>query len=232
MVKRGWLVCAVTLLGVAAPAAAQVDESQLGAWYMYYFSTRLEGSGWGFQGDGQFRNWDFGGDLEQLLLRAGVTYTPHFADLTLTLGYAHITSGPFGDDDDTTREHRIYQEALLPHKIGERFYLRHRFRFEQRWVEGQNFRTRFRYNLFVDVTLNRVDLGKGAIYLALHNEIFLNGQRDLGGGREVDVFDRDRLYGAIGYSLTDRMKIQGGYMYQFTEQFGKGQLQLSFHHSF
>jgi hypothetical protein len=231
-VRRVLLTVVLLLFGLAPSTVARVDEDQLGAWYMYFWSTRLEDSRWGFQGDGQFRNWDLGGDLEQLLLRGGLTYTPASGQVTFILGYANVTTGAFGEDDDTVGEDRIYQEVLLPQKIGQRLYLRHRFRFEQRWVEGQDFRTRFRYNLFADIALNRKDLGKGAIYVAIYNEIFINGQREIGNGGEVELFDRNRIYGAIGYGLSDSMKIQGGYMYQVTERISKGQLQVSLHHQF
>lgn len=226
----------VILLGAALvtplPASAQVDEDQLGAWYMYFFNARFEDSRWGFQGDAQYRNWDLGGDLEQLLLRGGVTYTPESIAGTFTLGYANITTGEFGSDDDTFGEDRIYQEALLPHKLGSRVFLRHRFRYEQRWVDDQDFRSRFRYALFVDVPLNGEDLNKGAVYLALYNELFINGERDIGDGRSVNTFDRNRTYAALGYSLSDTLRLQGGYMYQYTQGVEKGQLQLSLHQAF
>lgn len=220
------------VLGGAAPAFSQVDEDQLGAWYMYFFNHNIEGSRWGLQGDAQYRNWDLGGDLEQLLLRSGVTYRPRHANVLLTLGYANITSGEFGSSDDTNREDRIYQEALLPHKVGERLFLRHRFRYEQRWVNNQDFRTRFRYMLFADIPLNQADLSEGAIYLALYNELFINGERDIGRGRSVDTYDRNRTYAALGFSLKNNLKVQGGYMYQHSNGVEKGQLQLSLHHSF
>lgn len=54
---------------------SQIDEDQIGAWYMYFWNTRIEGSNFGFQGDAQHRNWDSGGDLEQLLLRGGLTWS-------------------------------------------------------------------------------------------------------------------------------------------------------------
>ena len=228
-------LCA-TLLGAAMvvprAASAQVDEDQLGAWYMYFFNARFDDSRWGFQGDAQYRNWDLGGDLEQLLLRGGVTYTPESLAATFTLGYANITTGEFGSSDDTVREDRIYQEALLPHKLGSRVFLRHRFRYEQRWVDDQDFRSRFRYALFVDVPLNGDDLKKGAVYLALYNEVFINGERDIGDGRSVNTFDRNRAYAALGYSLSDTLRLQGGYMYQDTNAVEKGQFQLSLHQAF
>jgi hypothetical protein len=231
-VSTAVLAGCILIAGAFPPAIAQVDEDQVGAWYMYFWSTRLEGSRWGFQGDGQYRAWDLGSDLEQLLLRGGVTYTTKKSDATFTVGYANVTSGEFGDSDDTLRENRIYQEALLPQKIGKRVYLRHRFRFEQRWVEDQDFRTRFRYAIFINVPFKGPEIRRGSIYASLYDEIFINGQRDIGDGLEVELFDRNRLYGAIGYALTVRRRLQFGYMIQTTDAFSKGQLQFSFHHVF
>lgn len=213
-------------------ATAQVDEDQTGAWYMYFWNTGSSNSNWGLQGDVQYRNWNLGGDLEQLLLRGGVTYTPTGEHIKFTLGYGHITSGAFGESSATTTESRIYQEALLPQKIGTRFYLTHRFRYEQRWVESQDFRTRYRYNLFLNIPLNQTDLSENALYLALYNELFINGEREIGNGNRVEFFDRNRFYSALGYSLRDNLRIQLGYMEQTLNTFSKGQIQVSLHHSF
>ena len=226
-------IALLSLMWIASPAMAQgIDEDQLGAWYMYFFNARFDDSQWGFQGDVQYRNWDLGGDLEQLLLRGGVTWRPKSGDALFTLGYGNITTGEFDSNDTASHEERIYQEALLPHKIGSRVYLRHRFRYEQRWVEDQDFRTRFRYALFMDIPLNQEDTSEGAWYLAFYNELFINGEKNIGDGREVETFDRNRTYAALGYSLSDTLKLQGGYMYQITNNVEKGQLQLSLHQSF
>lgn len=210
---------------------AQVDEDELGGWYMYFWDTDFGESKFGLQGDVQYRNWNIIGDLEQLLLRAGVTYSPN-ENVKLTLGYGNITTGAFGDSNATSSESRIYQEALLPHKVSDRIYLKHRFRYEQRWVENQDFRTRYRYNIFLNIPLNQANLNKNAIYLAFYNEVFLNGQKDIGNGREVEIFDRNRLYGALGYAIQDNLKIQAGFMEQTLNTSSKGQIQLSLHHSF
>lgn len=208
------------------------DEDQLGSWYMYFYNATLGDGPWGVQGDLQYRAWDQLGDMEQLLLRSGLTYRPEEANILFTLGYANITTGAFGDSYATTGENRIYQEALLPQTLGKRFLITHRFRFEQRWVEGQDLRTRYRYNLFLNVLLNAEKMGQNALYLALYNELFINGQRDIGGGREVQLFDRNRTYLGLGYGLDDSMRIQVGWMQQTTENWAKGQTQLSLHHSF
>jgi hypothetical protein len=220
------------ILLITTTSLAQVESAKTGAWYMYFYDTQFKDSNFGVQGDIQYRNWNLGGDLEQLLLRSGLTYRPTGVNAKFTLGYAHITSGAFGDSDDTSTESRIYQEALIPQKLGSRVYLTHRFRYEQRFVEDQDFRTRYRYNLFMNVPLNKSAIEKGAFYAALYNELFVNGQRDIGDNREVEFFDRNRTYLGVGYVLKKGMKFQLGWMNQKTNSVGKGQMQLSFHHNF
>ncbi|MBL4710567.1 MAG: DUF2490 domain-containing protein [Flavobacteriales bacterium] len=209
---------------------AQINEDELGAWYMYFFNTTFKESSWGVQGDIQYRNWNIAGDLEQLLLRGGITYKPKNADIKLTLGYGNVTTGSFGSENSTTTESRIYQEALFPVKFGNRFYTNHRFRFEQRFVESHDFRTRYRYNLFLNIALNKVAMEENTIYLALYNEVFINGQRNIGNDKSVEIFDRNRFYAALGYIVKKGLKIQLGIMNQTTDNWSKNQLQLSLHH--
>lgn len=224
------LICISFL--VPETAEAQIDEDKLGAWYMYFFNTTFKESQWGVQGDIQYRNWNLGGDLEQLLLRGGLTFKPKKADIKFTLGYGHITTGAYGSDNSTDTESRIYQEALFPVKFGKRVYTNHRFRYEQRFVENQDFRTRYRYNLFVNIALNKEVMDKNTVYLALYNELFINGQRDIGNERTVEIFDRNRFYIAMGYVIKKGLKVQFGVMNQTTDNWSKNQLQLSFHHTF
>ena len=228
------LIAFILTLSFQSFTQTTFDENQLGGWYMYFWNTSFNDSGFGLQGDVQYRNWNIAGDLEQLLLRGGLTYSPKNSDAKFTAGYGFITTGEFGEGTATVKESRIYQEALIPNKVGERFYLTHRYRFEQRFVENQDFRTRFRYNLFVTVPLNQTDLKEGAIYLALYNELFINGQREIGPTLFdfVEIFDRNRFYAAIGYSIKDNAKVQLGLMEQTTNNWSKTQLQLSLHHSF
>ncbi|WP_179377225.1 DUF2490 domain-containing protein [Winogradskyella wichelsiae] len=211
---------------------SQVDESQTGAWYMYFYNHQFKDSQWGIQGDFQYRDWQGVGDMEQLLLRSGITYSPKDVNVKFTLGYGNVTSGEFGESDDTSVENRIYQEALIPQKLGNRFYITHRFRYEQRFVENQDFRTRYRYNIFLNVPLNKKELAPKAIYAAIYNEIFINGATDIGDGNEVEIFDRNRTYLGLGYVLNPNIRFQLGWMNQKTVNWGKGQLQLSMHHNF
>ena len=225
---RTFLLVSFVSMNIFSAMSQVIDESQMGAWYMYFFNTSHEKSKIGFQGDVQYRNWNIAGDLEQLLLRGGVTFKPEKANIKFTLGYGNITTGAFGEDNSTINESRVYQEALFPTKIGERFYLNHRLRYEQRFVEEQSLRTRYRYNLFVNVALNQKEMKEKTIYLALYDEIFINGT----GMPGQSIFDRNRAYIALGYVLKKGMKFQLGIMNQTTNTVNKNQLQLSFHHAF
>ena len=225
---------AFVFVALASPIQSNAQETndQIGAWYMYFYNTTFKESPWGIQGDLQYRNWNLGGDLEQLLIRSGVTYQPKNTQVKFTLGYGNITTGVIGSSHETSGEHRIYQEVLYPVKFGNRIYTNHRFRYEQRFVENQDLRTRYRYNLFINVPINKKTIEKKAIYLAFYNEIFINGQRDIGNNNSVEIFDRNRAYAALGYVIKNGLRVQLGIMNQTTDNQGKNQLQLSLHHKF
>ena len=229
--KKTLIYIAFTLL-FNTQLYAQIDQDQLGGWYMYFFDAKFKESPWGVQGDIQLRNWGVADDLEQLLIRSGITYRPKNAEVKLTLGYGNITTGTFGDSEATVKENRIYQEALFPVKFGKRLYTNHRFRYEQRFVENQDFRTRYRYNLFLNIPLNKAVIEDKTVYLSIYNELFINGERSIGNGNTVEIFDRNRRYYALGYQIKQGMKVQLGTMRQTTNAWAKNQLQLSFHHNF
>ncbi len=71
---RYYLTFLISGLLLSIVNAQQVSESQLGAWYMYYYTTTFKTSNWGIQGDIQYRDWRGLGDREQLLLCSGVIY--------------------------------------------------------------------------------------------------------------------------------------------------------------
>ena len=69
------------------------------------------------------------------------------------------------------------------------------------------------------------------IYLAFYNELFINGERNIGDNKTVEFFDRNRLYIAFGYFIKKQLKVQLGMMTQTTNNVEKNQLQLSIHHT-
>ena len=211
---------------------AQEDQDELGSWYMYVFNTSFNDSKWGFQGDIQHRNFNILGDLQQIMLRGGINYKPKNTPLKLVLGYASITTGTQGSSDEIFAENRFYQETSFAVKLGKKIYSNHRFRYELRFVDDHNTRTRYRYNLFINIPLKGEMIVAKTPYIAFYNELFINGQRNIGMGRTVEFLDRNRLYSAFGYMIRQGLKVQFGLMRQTTNLSGKNQLQFSIHHSF
>ena len=84
----------------------------------------------------------------------------------------------------------------------------------------------------MNIPLNNTSLAKNTVYIALYNEIFINGQTEIGNNREVQFFDRNRTYIGLGYSVLDNMRFQAGWMKHTTVNWSKGQAQLSLHHQF
>lgn len=216
----------------AEPALAQFDEDELGGWYTWQATVNREDSTIGFQGDIQLRNWKVGSDMEQQLARGGLTWQPTGSTIKYTFGYAHVVSGAFGPSSATTKERRLYQEALMPQRLGERGFITHRLRVEQRDVQNQDLRTRLRYFIGYNHPFNQTTLARGAVYLALSNEVFVNLERGIGRGRQVDWFDRNRAAVGLGYSVTDTSRVQLSYMRQQLDELSKGQLQLNWIQTF
>ena len=74
-------------------------------------------------------------------------------------------------------------------------------------------------------------MDKNTVYLAFYNELFINGERNIGDNKKVEFFDRNRLYTALGYFIKKQLKVQLGMMTQTTNNVEKNQLQLSIHHT-
>jgi hypothetical protein len=232
MKKQILLILFGLTLFIFHQSKAQENQDKLGSWYMYVFNTSLNDSKWGFQGDIQHRNFNILGDLQQIMLRGGINYKPKNTPLKLVLGYANITTGTQGSSDEIFAENRLYQETSFAVKLGKKIYSNHRFRYELRFVDDHNTRTRYRYSLFINISLQGETIVAKTPYIAFYNELFINGQRNIGMGRTVEFLDRNRLYSAFGYMIREGLKVQFGLMRQTTNLSGKNQLQLSFHHSF
>ena len=222
--KLNFTFSVLLFLFISNQISAQTT-SDLGAWYMYFGGIKFEESQWGIHGEAQYRNHNIIGDLEQLLLRTGLQYHLKDNSATFTLGYGNITTENEGEPDNTFYENRIYQEALLRQDIYS-VNLNHRFRYEQRFVDTQSLRTRFRYALFINIPLTQKKFAPGGFYIPVYNEIFINGEER----GNIEYFDRNRLYLGLGYVLKNYLKAQVGVMEQSTRNSSKTQLQFSLHH--
>lgn len=206
------------IIAFMLPNVVQSQDSDFGNWLIYIGNKKLNDK-WNIHNEVQYRNYNAIGDLEQLLLRTGLGYTFNDNKNNILLGYGYILSENYiGDTDDkfSVNEHRIYQQFTSKQSVG-KVKLSHRYRFEQRFVES-DFRMRFRYFLGLNIPLKTNEDGKKDIYLSAYNEIFLN--------TESSVFDRNRVYGGLGYKFNKDIRIEAGYMNQFFENSGRDQFNI------
>ena len=209
----------ISLLFFFASTIAFAQPSDLGNWIIYLGNKKID-SKWNWHHEVQYRNYNAIGDLEQLLLRTGIGYNLTDNNNNILLGYGYINSQNYVPNTDTkvgVNEHRIYQQFITKQSIG-RVKLQHRYRFEQRWVEDQEFKLRFRYFLAFNIPLNKSDMIDKTVYLSSYNELFLNHKNN--------VFDRNRLYGGLGYKLNNLVRFELGYMNQFFNNGNRDQINI------
>jgi hypothetical protein len=156
--------------------------------------------------------------VEQLLLRTGLNF--HVASQAmLTAGYGYITSYDFDGDYRMAdkKEHRIWQQFIIVNQLG-RIKFEHRYRVEQRWVD-HTYSGRLRYRVMAFIPINRAVIEPGTWFLGLYDEVFLN--------TKDTFFDRNRLFGGLGYQYSKSSGFQLGILHQRVNAFGKWYLQMA-----
>lgn len=197
------------------------QKNDLGAWYMYFGNNKISKK-LNWHNEVQYRNFDAIGDLEQLLIRTGIGYDLTENNNNVLLGYGFIVSQPYVNGDKKENiEHRIFQQYITKQKFG-RFHLQHRYRLEERFLED-DFRMRFRYMLGVNIPITQKEMLPKTLYASVYNEIFLHFNSP--------TFDRNRVYGALGYVINKNMRIEAGYMNQIQENRNRGQIQIGFYNN-
>jgi hypothetical protein len=200
------------------PFSLLAQQEETGNWLMYFGTNKISDT-FSVHTEVQYRNHTLAPvNIEQLLLRTGLNY--HFSEKAfVTAGYAYIGNHEFESEQvpPETEEHRIWQQFILTNMVG-RVKFEHRYRLEQRWVRN-DFKNRFRYRLMLFVPLNKPKIEEGTLFAGIYNEVFLNGKKEF--------YDRNRLYGALGYQLSKTTSLQVGMMHQQLSDFGKWYLQFA-----
>lgn len=195
------------------PARASTAERESG--WVAWFNTTKFNQHWGLVSDVQVRSGDHWEQVQNLLLRPGLSYSIDGRN-SLSFGYAWI--GTLNAASGDLVEHRVWQQYIHTQALGPAA-LMHRLRLEQRFVEqadgsDRHFSQRLRYFLRSVLPLQPQ---AGAAFErgwfgALQNELFFNVQhRDAVNGAG---FDQNRAYVAAGYRLSRRLDFELGYLNQ------------------
>ncbi len=194
------------------------SQTEWGNWLMY-FGTNKVSDNWSIHSEVQYRNHTVSPtNVEQLLLRTGVNYHLKSGNAMVTAGYGYVANHEFESPQKNAEvnEHRIFEQFIINNYVG-RVKFEHRYRVEQRWVNSV-YKNRFRYRLMLFIPLNKPVIEKGAFFLGLYDEVFLNTR--------ATFFDRNRLYGALGYQFSKSTSLQIGVLQQQVSTAGKFHLQF------
>lgn len=208
----------ILVLILIIPVSLFAQTSNFGNWLIYLGDKKIN-SKWSWHHEVQYRNFNFLGDTEQLLLRTGIGYNLTENNNNIHLGYGFIYSEPYiSNTDNKTNfdEHRIYQQFITRQAFG-RLSIQHRYRFEQRFFED-DFRLRLRYFSSLNISLNEKQMTDKTFYLSVYNEIFINAKQNF--------FDRNRLYGGLGYKISKNIRTEVGLMNQSTNNVSRNQLNI------
>lgn len=194
------------------------QKSNIGNWLIYFGNQKIN-SKFNWQNEIQYRSYDFITDTNQLLLRTGIGLNLSENNNNILIGYGFINTQkytPNSDNKFNINENRIYQQFITKQNF-ERIFIQHRYRLEERFI-ANDFQLRLRYFLGINIPINKKILEKNAIYISTYNEIFIN--------TEKPIFDRNRLYGALGFVIDKNFKIEAGFMAQTLENSNRNQFQI------
>jgi len=200
----------------------QAPSEATGIWFMGFNQTRLH-KNWSIHAEAQYRSFEITPNTEQVLLRGGVNYHINNSAFA-SIGYAYITNYSYDKEQlqgVQVSENRIWQQFLMRNNVG-RCFFEHRYRLEQRWIQSNNnnrYLDRIRYLIRVTVPLNKKVVEKKTLFLSFYDEVFIHFS--------ATPFDRNRLYGAIGYQFLPNANIQLGYLAQTVNNTTKQYLQAA-----
>lgn len=139
-------------------------------------------------------------------VKAGLSFDINHAFVAL-LGINHNAAYDYNDlgKGPLVTENRIWEQLTISQYLY-RIKWEHRYRMEQRWVNGR-YRNRFDYRLNIFVPLNNKRITAKTWFVSAYDEIFLNNQEP--------NFERNRASAAIGYQFDRSWILQAGWLNQY-----------------
>ncbi|HEY1872600.1 MAG TPA: DUF2490 domain-containing protein [Chitinophagaceae bacterium] len=201
--------------------AAQNDV--LGGWYLvnlnYHFNQKFA-----LYSEVQVRSQHVADDFYYRELKGGLSYKfPGKQSVLLGFGnYKTYTYPGNFKEPVEVNENRIWEQFIMSHSIS-RVKIEHRYRIEQRWLNGDFF-NRFRYRLATATPINHSTIIDNTVYISVFDELFFTNK--------APYFIRNRIFFGPGYQFSKLLTIQTGFLRQFdyrTSDGGSGKnfLQLS-----
>ncbi|MBK5279015.1 MAG: DUF2490 domain-containing protein [Bacteroidia bacterium] len=211
----------VLLTVISFAGFSQSPKGTTGNWLMFFNQTRLN-EHWSIHAEAQYRSYEITPNTEQLLLRGGVNY--HISSTAFaSIGYANITNYAYDKEQlpgVQVNENRLWQQFIMRNSLG-RISFEHRYRIEQRWLNGNQslYLDRIRYLVRATIPIGKNKIEAKTFFVSFYDEIFIHLNNK--------PFDRNRLYGAVGYQFNPLVNLQLGYLAQTVNTTTKSYLQAA-----
>mgnify|MGYP005724532505 CR=1 FL=1 len=210
--KKVILLCGLSLL-FAKTQAQESSEKKLGAWFMYNGSHKVSDQ-FSLKTMAHYRYFETTSEFQQSIYRLGLNYTAN-KNFNFTLGISPVkTDTQYQSPSEFATEFRIYEDINWNSHFT-KLKLRHRFRFEHRFIElqGDKFTENWvRYDLNASYPLSKT----WSVYA--FNEIFVNFKGE--------VVPQNWTGAGVLYTLNSNLKLKVGYFNQKFKNSSFNRLQL------
>lgn len=179
---------------------------------------------WRLLSEYQWRRDDLGLNWQQSLSRVGIERKLN-PNVSGALGYGRIITFPYGENPSPTHvyENRIWEQISFK-QTSSRLVVNHRYRLEQRFnkkIAGSRgsdavraasvYSNRIRYKFSLSYPISYGNANNEGWFLSFYDEVFLN----FGNHAALNIFDQNRLSGALEYRIDSSLQFEFGYLNQY-----------------
>lgn len=194
---------AITILSIHITAYTQPEK--LGSWNIvnmaYKPNTQLS-----VFAELQSRSQCFIGDFYYHEEKVGIGYNaPKKFSVLIAAGDYRTYAYPGNFKDLQTKEFRLWEQLVINSYI-EPLRIEHRYRIEQRWINGV-YRNRFRYRINPIIPVNGKTLAPHVMYATAFEEVFFTDK--------APFFERNRFFVGAGYLFSTLVTLQTGFIRQY-----------------
>ncbi len=194
------------IIALVIYVSSSAQNNVLGGWYLvnlnYHFNQKLS-----LYSEVQTRSQHVADDFYYRELKGGISYT-FPAKQSVLVGFGNYKTYTFPGNFEkpiAANENRIWEQFIMNNNIG-RVKFEHRYRIEQRWINGDYF-NRFRYRLAASIPVNHPSITDNTIYISVFDELFFTNK--------IPYFLRNRIFLGAGYQINKLLTIQTGFLRQF-----------------
>ena len=185
--------------------AANAQPDKLGSWNVVNLTYKPNQHFSAFA-ELQARSQRFINDFFYHEEKAGIGYSlPKKISVVIAVGDYRTYDYPGNFKDLQTKEFRLWEQLVMNSYI-DPLRVEHRFRIEQRWING-TYRNRFRYRINPIIPINGKTLSPHVLFATAFEEVFFTDK--------APYFERNRFFVGAGYLFSNLFTLQSGFIRQF-----------------